>query len=91
MEDENIIMGLKTIVNQHISFLWELKKSSLRISSLYYFIWMWGLGLYHLQGVMKEDWIDPKAIYNLQSPYPVLLIEASHSPIESMAMTKYLC
>jgi hypothetical protein len=97
MEGGKLIMGLKTIVNQWIFGYGIRKNSSLRLSFtpvILYGCEVWGCS------ISRESWRKIEQIqknfitYNLKikgnTPYPILLIEASLSPIESMAMTRYL-
>ena len=83
-------MGLKTIV-------WDKKKllfETLVTPVILYGCEVWGCS------ISRESWRKIEQIqknfitYNLKikgnTPYPILLIETSLSPIESMAMTRYL-
>jgi hypothetical protein len=90
-------MGLKTIVNQLDLWSWDKKKllfETLVIPVILYGCEVWGCS------ISRESWRKIEQIqknfitYNLKikgnAPYPILLVETSISPIESMAMTRYL-
>jgi hypothetical protein len=97
MEGGKLIIGLKTIVN-YLTFDFGIKKSSFTLSSLtlviLYGCEVWGCSI-STECWRKIEQIQNNFItYNLKTkgntPYPILIIESSLSPIESIMMIRYL-
>jgi hypothetical protein len=92
MEGGKLIMDLKTIVNQWTFDFGIRRNSSLRLLSLMlsYMVVKFGVATSLENCEIQKCFIT----YNLKikgnTPYHILLIEVSLSPIESMAMTRYL-
>jgi hypothetical protein len=97
LADGKLIMGLKTIVNQLIFGVGIRRNSSLRL--LLHLVILYGCEDWGCS-ISRESWRKIEQIqknfitYNLKikgnTLYPILLLETSLSPIESMAMTRYL-
>jgi hypothetical protein len=96
MEGGKLIMDLK---NCKLAYLWLWDKKKLLFETLITPIILYGYEVWGCN-ISRESWRKIEQIqkrfitYNLKikgnTPYPILLIEASLSPIESMAMTRYL-
>jgi hypothetical protein len=97
MEGGKLIMGSKIIVNQQNFGFGMKRKSSFTLSSLQlsYMDVKFGVAVYldnlgERYSISKKNFIT----YNLKikgnTPYPILLIKESVSPIESIAMIIYL-
>jgi hypothetical protein len=95
--DGKLIMGLKTIVNQ-LTFGVGIRRNFSLIFLLHMLFFM---DLKYLTVVsLCESWRNIEKIqknfitYNIKikgnTPYPILILEASLSPIDNMAMNRYL-